>query len=68
MPTANPLAFPGRDLYEQGMTLRDYFAAKAMQSLISEMDVSKLDGDNVIPSLTALSYVMADAMLTQREK
>jgi hypothetical protein len=27
MPTTTPLVFPGRDLYEQGMTLRDYFAA-----------------------------------------
>jgi len=45
-----------------GMTLRDYFAAKAMQGfcMASEAD----DDVEVIPEL---SYAMADAMLRARE-
>jgi hypothetical protein len=47
-----------------GMTLRDYFAAKAMHGLIVA------DLDNAHRShreLARLSYVMADAMLRTRE-
>lgn len=50
---------------EDGMTLRDYFAAKAMQALLS-------DGDwraDMLPKDTAhISYVVADAMLKAREQ
>lgn len=47
----------------QGMTLRDYFAAKAMQGILcnSAKDFYPLD-------LVAESYVIADAMLKEREK
>jgi hypothetical protein len=47
----------------QGMTLRDYFAAKAMQGFCAGAEA----GDDVgeIPSL---SYMVADAMLAQRNK
>tara|TARA_R110000823_G_scaffold270816_1_gene390351 strand:+ start:51 stop:257 length:207 start_codon:yes stop_codon:yes gene_type:complete len=44
-----------------GMTLRDYFAAKAMQSLV-------LQGDTVIEDCAILAYEMADAMLKERAK
>ena len=47
---------------EHGMTLRDYFAAKAMQGLLS---------GKLINTKTAViaqdCYAMADAMLKQRE-
>ena len=58
-------AFPNNFTIEkyQGMTLRDYFAAKALQALISE------------PSLTATmdefanrAYQIADAMMQERLK
>ena len=43
-----------------GMTLRDYFAAKAMSGLV-------VNGDNFdLPKLTAYSYQIADAMLKAR--
>ena len=47
-----------------GMTLRDYFAAKAMQGLLSDPDWRQdMDFDD-----TALAaYKMADAMLKARE-
>ena len=44
-----------------GMTLRDYFAAKAMQSLIVHYGSQGI-------GLASLSYEMADAMLAEREK
>jgi hypothetical protein len=62
-------AFP-TDLYydekrigqSDGMTLRDYFAAKAMQGMLAE------DCDYVWTSLAAAAYECADAMLKERVK
>jgi hypothetical protein len=45
---------------EEGMTLRDYFAAKAMQGLAREIDDEA--------RAARWCYEMADAMLSQREK
>jgi len=56
-------AFP--DKYETGMTLRDYFAAKAMEGLISSF---KGDVSAEFDIISTVSYKMADAMLNQREK
>ena len=67
---------------EYGMTLRDYFAAKAMQSVIVELGraLQHMEGveftglviaDNEGGTPTAIaedSYAMADAMLKAREK
>lgn len=45
-----------------GMTLRDYFAAKAMQSIVV------LNGGNISTKSTALhAYEQADAMLEARK-
>lgn len=55
----------------RGMTLRDYFAAKAMQgilSLYSEPGNVKRQNDNFPHELPKLSYSIADAMLKEREK
>lgn len=71
----NPSAFPAwdmtfgknpnTDLYSagtgQGMSLRDYFAAKAMQSLLST------DGTTQFETRAREAYEVADAMLKQRE-
>ena len=70
--TENPSAFPwANDADKQynwihrGMTLRDYFAAKAMQGAISGCS-SK--GEVIMYSdLAGLSYEVADAMLKARE-
>jgi len=60
-------AFPrptsGIDQYAQtGMTLRDYFAAKAMQAIVSvpEVDMSH-------EAYAAWAYRQADAMMKVRE-
>lgn len=49
------------DVVNKGMTLRDYFAAKAMQGMI-RLDVSNY------PAVAEWSYQQADAMLKEREK
>lgn len=54
------------DSWDEGMTLRDYFAAKAMQGLLSDPDAGMLDDD--MNRWAMLSYKMADAMLRAREK
>ncbi|MEX5450888.1 hypothetical protein [Stutzerimonas stutzeri] len=53
---------------QYGMTLRDYLAAKAMQSLMRANGLSichpSTDGDN--QAVAKVAYAMADAMLTAR--
>ena len=59
-----------REQYD-GMTLRDYFAAKAMQgmlSLDSTNDYLLKDLEAGHESLAIGSYLVADAMLKEREK
>lgn len=48
----------------EGMTLRDYFAAKAMQALIASNDEGA--GDR-IAEIHEYAYQIADAMLKARE-
>lgn len=61
----NESAFPIQDAYsvstKQGMTLRDYFAAKAMQALIHVQVKTKQ------PQTAAAAYEWADEMLKARE-
>lgn len=51
--------------YAQGMTMRDYFAAKAMVSILDQKDAH--DGREC-ESAAWMAYRMADAMLREREK
>ena len=69
---SNQPAFPnGKQIQicEQGMTLRDYFAAKAMQGICADghtfWDNSSIQGDPL--NIAILSFKIADAMLKQRE-
>ena len=69
-PNTGGPAFPVQSIYiedqetnSQGMTLRDYFAAKAMQSLI----LGLTGHDNEIPDTAEDAYEFADAMLRARE-
>jgi hypothetical protein len=56
-----PTAFPWThdNMTCTGMTLRDYFAAKAMQALI--------DNDGLFSEIPTQAYELADAMLKARE-
>jgi hypothetical protein len=49
------------------MTLRDYFAAKAMQAFIVK-GVIPTDGLNKKQAITIMAYETADAMLEERVK
>jgi len=53
----------GQQLF--GMTLRDYFAAKAMQGLISACD-SEGTWTGEGPTTAEQAYIMADEMLAAR--
>lgn len=78
----NPPAFPGNvdlsavDVVDSsGMTLRDYFAAKAMQGALSNLDVfdaitrvGRTDGAERVEAMALFAYDMADAMLAERSK
>jgi len=64
----NPPAFPSFDYITQegrenpkGMTLRDYFAAKAMQGFQQEWVYDNSD------EIASKAYALADAMLMERE-
>jgi hypothetical protein len=68
-------AFPAPDLGEQdfgqrgaypGMTLRDYFAAKAMPGLLALCQHDSHEGKSYIEYVAGLSYGMADAMMKAR--
>ena len=48
--------------YPEEMTLRDYFAAKAMQAMCEEVGRY-----NTFASVSMCAYKMADAMLAARE-
>ena len=69
-------AFPAADpetgtWLQPGMSLRDYFAAKAMQGLCSkentQEDFKNFDLNTIVSQIAFDSYAMADAMLKQRE-
>ena len=49
-----------------GMTLRDYFAAKAMQGMIGDFDFNTFAQDPL--RVARWSYEAADAMLKAREE
>ena len=56
----NDQAFPVGYNGHEGMTLRDYFAAQAMQGMMVEND------DPVCDYIAKRAYKMADAMLKAR--
>ncbi len=59
-------AFPAPGYVNQGMSLRDYFAAKAMEGMCSACSWA-IDVSVDIESMAKASYEIADAMLAARE-
>lgn len=57
-------AFPYKVSLKSGMTLRDYFAAKAMQGMLSHH--AEYIGN--VEQLSKDAYAAADAMLAERER
>ena len=77
---SNPIAFPFSAEYGHpaacgGMTLRDYFAAKAMQGFFNNIDLYKAiskaynctSDESTYKSIAKEAYKIADAMLKARE-
>jgi len=66
----NPPAFPNdaiKDPFDKsGMTLRDYFAAKALQGLMSRV-WGDMPAEELFNIWATSSYALADAMLKARE-
>lgn len=52
----------------EGLTVRDYFAAKAMQAMISNPSIIDNDSDGAVNYAASASYKFADAMLKAREE
>jgi len=63
---AFPIKGPVMTSDEQGMTLRDYFAAKAMQGYLHYFSTDSHPPEDHF--LAKMSYELADAMLEAREK
>lgn len=69
----NEKAFPNPHLTDEtGMTLRDYFAAKAMQGMFSNPDDSHeqydLSYEDYVKEIARCAYKMANAMMEARQK
>jgi hypothetical protein len=68
---AFPVAFKWGDELSQynGMTLRDYFAAKAMQGLMHNYHPCDfLENKNYLEDISMASYQMANAMMKERSE
>jgi NADH dehydrogenase FAD-containing subunit len=62
----NISAFPHENfLSHRGMTLRDYFASKAMQGMFASGNLPKSVGNDEVAQV---AYQMADAMMKAREE
>jgi hypothetical protein len=69
----NPKAFPmdfSKDgaIMQSGMTLRDYFANQAMNSIISKSSLSDIVSKKGQSYIGICAYEIADTMLQAREK
>ena len=60
---AFPVSGDWSQIKDKGMTLRDYFAAKAMQGMLSENSGIRYPTDELVD----FSYKVADAMMKARE-
>ncbi len=70
-----PWFIEGTSSTETGLTIRDYFAAKAMQTILENYDIassfedSEVNDPEGMPTLIAIdAYAMADAMLKARKR
>ena len=52
--------------YDEGMDLRDYFAAKAMQGILAT-DPEDQDHEDGLLAIAIVSYKIADAMMEARK-
>ena len=60
---ALPNSIPYQAIYDTGMTLRDYFAASAMQGFCANPESER----TMLDTLAEMAYAAADEMLKARE-
>jgi len=69
--------YPSTEIYETGMSLRDYFARGAMQGMMASSPEGgefpmvadeDMDGRDPCDVVASISYDIADAMLKARKK
>ena len=58
----------GYQIDHQGMDLRDYFAAKAMQAIITRADDKSSEIDEAVMWVGYYPYQIADAMMKARDE
>ncbi|MGX8949440.1 hypothetical protein [Providencia stuartii] len=63
---AFPVAYSNEDFIQEGATLRDYFAAKAMNGILTNTAIIDELPDSHIEWVATIAYEMADAMLKAR--
>jgi hypothetical protein len=69
-PLFNPpvMIYPDGTTQLLGMTLRDYFAADALQGLLADSSCSAFCDNETIEGVVNGAYQLADAMLAERSK
>ena len=67
--TGGPAFPPTHDpnTHEFGMTLRDYFAAKAMEGILASNTEHEHEDAHIFDAIAEASYKQADAMLKRRQ-
>jgi len=70
-----PQSYEDMDPAGEGMTLRDWFAGRAMQTVMIDARIPGADADplppeaaEVLAAVAKVSYRVADAMLAERSK
>ena len=61
-------AFPQENSLYKGLTMRDYFAAQAMQAIITKFPLTQNDESKIVETSVARgAYSYADAMMEARK-
>jgi hypothetical protein len=66
--SAFPVSYTEEMDFNKGMTLRDYFAAGALQGLIACPEVTVTVSDSSFDKIAQWAYQYADAMLEARKE
>jgi len=60
-------AFPQENPLHKGLTMRDYFAAKAMQAIIAKIPLTQTDDGILEKRVSIGAYSYADSMMEARK-
>jgi len=54
--------------YQRGMSIRDYFAGQALAGSLAGAELNNYISEESAKKFAAEAYILADAMLAEREK